>query len=55
MKKILENLDEARREIKTADHMIYMTLPVVREKKFLLNILSKNSNALKRIINDQLQ
>jgi hypothetical protein len=55
MKKILENLEEAKREIKTLDHMLYMTFPIVRENKFLLNILSKNTKVLKKIINSILQ
>jgi hypothetical protein len=54
MKKILENLNEAKKNIQTIDHMIYMTFPIVRENKFLLNILSKNSKVLKKLINSLL-
>lgn len=39
--KFIENLDKARSLLQTADHMLYMTYPLVKEKRLLLKILSE--------------
>jgi len=39
--KFIENLDKAAHLLQTADHMLYMTYPLVREKRLLLKILNE--------------
>jgi len=55
MEKFLENLKEAERTIKTADHMIYVTFPLIKDKKILLKILLEIKNAVANCINSILQ
>ena len=39
--KFIESLDKAVAILKTADHMLYMTYPLIREKRLLLKILNE--------------
>ncbi len=55
MEKFLENLKNAEATIQTADHLIYMTFPLVQDKKLLLKILSEIKNAVANCINSILQ
>jgi len=53
--KFIENLDKASAILKTADHMLYMTYPLIKEKRLLLKILNETYMAVLSIINAILQ
>ncbi len=53
--KFIENLEKAARNLQTADHMLYMTYPIVKEKRLLLKILNELSTILLSIVNAILQ
>lgn len=53
--KFIENLDKAAVVLKTADHMLYMTYPLIREKRLLLKILSEIYFSILNTINAILQ
>ena len=55
MKKFLENIYEAEEIIKRLDHIIYITYPVVKDKKLLLKVLVETRIAIARMINAILQ
>ncbi|MFC1710777.1 hypothetical protein ACFLZJ_01315 [Nanoarchaeota archaeon] len=55
MEKFLENLAEAEKTIKTTDHLIYMTFPLVKDKRLLLQIISEIKKGLAYCINAILQ
>jgi len=55
MEKFLEYLNEAEKIIHTADHLIYMTFPLVRDKKLLLKIITETKTAVVNCINSILQ
>ena len=55
MEKFLENLHEAEQLIKKIDHMIYVTYPLIQEKRLVLKIISETKNALIKCINSILQ
>ena len=55
MEKFLEYLQEAEKIIKTADHLTYITFPLVKEKKLLLKIVSEIKRAVAYCINSILQ
>jgi len=53
--KFIENLDKASSILKTADHMLYMTYPLIKEKKILLKILNEIYIAILSVVNAILQ
>jgi hypothetical protein len=53
--KYIEKLDKAAIGLKTADHMLYMTYPLVKEKRLLLKILNEVYSVVINIINAVLQ
>ena len=55
MEKFLENLRESEKIIKTADHIIYVTLPLVKDKRLLLKMLQEIKEAVVKSINALLQ
>jgi len=55
MEKYIESLDTAARAIQIADHMAYITFPLVKEKRLLLKILSELNSSLISIMNAILQ
>ena len=55
MEKFLENLILAEKMIQTADHMIYVTFPLIKDKRLLLKILQEMKNAIALCINAILQ
>jgi hypothetical protein len=55
MEKFLDDLIEAERIINKIDHMIYVTYPLVRDKKLLLKILAETKIAIVKCINYILQ
>ncbi len=55
MEKYEENLMKAIRTIETADHMVYVTYPLIKDKKLLLRILDEIYQGLLAAINAILQ
>ena len=55
MEKPLENLKEAERIIKNADHMLYVTFPLIKDKRLILKILLETKTGITKCINSILQ
>ena len=55
MEKFLENLYEAEKSINKIDHILYVTYPLVRDKRLILKTLVETKFAIARIINSILQ
>lgn len=55
MDKIIENIQKSEKIIQTADHLLYMTFPIVRDKKLLLKIMAEIKNSIALCINSILQ
>jgi len=55
MEKFLENIIAAEKKIQTADHMIYVTFPLIKDKRLLLKILQEIKNAVMDCISSILQ
>lgn len=55
MEKFLENLQEADRIIRAVDHLVYITFPLVKDKRMLLKIITETKNAVALCINSILQ
>ena len=55
MEKFVENLIEAEKILQTADHMVYVTFPLIKDKRLLLRILQEIKRAVAICINSILQ
>ena len=55
MERFLENIVAAEKKIQTADHMIYVTFPLIKDKRLLLKILQEIKNAVMDCISSILQ
>ena len=55
MEKFLEHLQEAEKRIQIIDHLVYVTFPVIKDKRLFIKILSEIKNALSNCINSVLQ
>ncbi|MFH1327113.1 MAG: hypothetical protein ABIH59_03230 [archaeon] len=55
MEKFLEYLQEAEKTIKIVDHIIYVTFPLIKDKRLLLKIISEIKKVLAYCINSILQ
>jgi len=55
MEKFLENIQEAQKAISIIDHMIYVTYPLVKDKRILIKLLTETKNVLTNCINAILQ
>lgn len=55
MEKFLEYLKTAEEKTQTVDHMIYVTFPLIKDKKLLLKILSEMNIIVLTTINSILQ
>lgn len=55
MEKFLESLKEAEKKIRMADHMIYVTFPLIKDKRILLLLISELKKAIANCINAILQ
>ena len=55
MEKFLENIEEAEKTIQIVDHMIYVTFPLIKDKRLLLKILQEIKKAVTNCINSILQ
>jgi hypothetical protein len=52
---MVDSIEEAKRMIKTVDHMIYVTYPLLKENRLLIRILEQINNAVFNIINAIMQ
>ena len=55
MEKFLENLIEAERNLRTLDHIVYITFPLIKDKRLLLKVIQETKEALTRCITAILQ
>jgi len=55
MERFLENLQQASKIISTADHMLYVTFPLIKDKQLLLKILIDTKIAVSKCISSILQ
>jgi hypothetical protein len=55
MEKFLENIIAAEKKIHIVDHMIYVTFPLIKDKRLLLKILQEIKNAVMDCIRSILQ
>jgi len=55
MEKFLENIQEAKKIIQTIDHMLYVTFPLIKDKRLLLKIFLETKTAVAKCINSILQ
>ncbi len=55
MEKIVESLVEAEKILQTADHLVYVTFPLIKDKRLLLKILQETKRAVAICINSVLQ
>ena len=55
MERLISNLIEAERMIITSDHLIYVTLPIIKNKRLLLRIIINLKGAIAKCINSILQ
>ncbi len=55
MEKLLFNLIEAERTIMATDHLIYVTFPLIKNKRLLLKAMVDLKNAIAKCINSILQ
>lgn len=55
MEKYVLSLDSASKILKTADHMIYITFPLIKEKRLLIKILDEIHLAVLNVVNAILQ
>jgi len=55
MEKFLENLEKSEKTMQTAGHLVYVTYPLVQDKRLLLKILVEIKNSISDCINSVLQ
>jgi len=55
MEKFFENLEKSEKAIQTADHLLSVTYPLVKDKRLLLKILTEIKNGLASCMNAVLQ
>ncbi len=55
MEKFLENLAIAEKNIYSADHMIYITFPLIKDKRLLIKIIHELKDAITACITSILQ
>jgi hypothetical protein len=51
----LSLLEEAKKHLKTADHMMYITFPILKENRLLIKILEEICNSMLDTVNAVLQ
>jgi len=55
MEKFFENLEKSEKIIQTADHLLSVTYPLVKDKRLLLKILTEIKNGIASCMNAVLQ
>ena len=53
--KFVLSLEKAKQQLQTADHLVYMTFPLIKENKLLLKVLEQIHESLINTINSILQ
>ena len=53
--KYILSLEQAKKSLQLADHLVYVTYPIVKENKLLLKVLEELSKAIISAINSVLQ
>lgn len=53
--KFIESMEKAKRYLQTADHLAFVTFPLMKENRLLLKVLEELGNALVFAINSVLQ
>ena len=51
----LSILDDAQKHLKTADHMIYITFPLIKDKRILIKVLEEIHHSLSNTVKAVLQ
>ena len=46
MFKFLESLQEAEKNVRTIDHMLYVTYPLIKDKRILIKVLKESKNSI---------
>ena len=46
MNKFLESLQEAEKNVRTIDHMLYVTYPLIKDKRILIKVLKESKNSI---------
>ena len=55
MEKFLQYLEEAQKITRAIDHMLYVTFPLIKDKRLLFKVLSESKKAIAYCINAILQ
>jgi len=55
MEKFLENIREAEKNLRTIDHIIYITFPLIKDKRLLLKVLQEIKGVVTSCITSILQ
>ena len=55
MEKFLQYLEEAQKIVRAIDHLLYVTYPLIKDKKMLLKILAESEKSIAYCINAILQ
>ena len=55
MEKFLENIQEAEKDLRTLDHMIYVTFPLIKDKRLLLKVVQDIKDVITNCITSILQ
>ena len=55
MEKFLENLYEAEKNLRTVDHMVYVTFPLLKDKRLLLKVIQGIKEIITKCITSILQ
>lgn len=46
MEKFLENINQAEKSLKTTDHMVYVTFPLIKDKRILLKVIQEIKDSI---------
>jgi len=46
MNKFIESLQEAEKNVRTIDHMLYVTYPLIKDKRILIKVLKESKNSI---------
>jgi len=55
MEKFLENIQEAEKNLRTIDHIIYVTFPLIKDKRLLLKVIHEIKGVITSCITSILQ
>lgn len=55
MEKFLENIQEAEKNLRTLDHIIYVTFPLIKDKRLLLKVIREIKGVITNCITSILQ